>query len=188
MSAWLTHLPHGANATCIAAQSEKPYLFDDQFLVLPRDWSAGHGLPSSLSLYRHIDIFISWASSVHTPHFDRVNGPIAPNGTLVSSIILLSTAHSSTSTIAPNGPGSAYNGGADDDSLLNENWEGVAVLPGDGQDAANGWHYVIALNDIDLVTEGGYMSLGSIWYRDEGGFVCNKGGIMLQIQLPKGAE
>ncbi|EJU02747.1 hypothetical protein DACRYDRAFT_94457 [Dacryopinax primogenitus] len=192
-NAWALGLPTyltAANATRIAAQSELHYLTQEQFFVLPRDSSAGHGMPSSLSLYRHIDIYdISAATSIHTPTLDAVNGTIAPNGTLLPSI----TPAKYCSFIDFNdnaelGKFGLHNGGADDDNLLNEKWEGMVVLPADGKDAKDGWYYVMATNDNDFVTQDGYMNFGQIQYKDGSGFNFDNEALVFKVQLPRGVS
>ncbi|KZT51793.1 outer membrane autotransporter [Calocera cornea HHB12733] len=191
--AWALGLPTyltAANATRVAAQSEMHYLFEDQFFVLPRDSSAGHGMPSSLSLYRHIDIYdISGASSLHTPALDAANGTIAPNGTLRADITpALYCSFIDFNDNAELAKFGLHNGGPDDDSLLNEKWEGMVVLPADGSDAKDGWYYVIATNDNDFVTQDGYMNFGKIQYKDTSGFNFNNEALVFKVQLPKGAR
>jgi len=67
-----------AGKTLIAAQSELHFISDTQFFFLPRDSAAGHGMASSTSLYRHVDIFdISAATNVKNAANDAFNGTIA---------------------------------------------------------------------------------------------------------------
>jgi hypothetical protein len=66
------------NKTAIAAQSEVHYISNDQFLILARDSSAGHGADSSTSLYRHVDVFdISKATNAKGDAHDSFIGSIA---------------------------------------------------------------------------------------------------------------
>jgi hypothetical protein len=78
---YVVQLPFFTNAngaTRVAAQSEIHYISPTQFLILPRDSGAGHGLPSSLSLFRHVDIFdISSATNIRGPTYDGFNDAIA---------------------------------------------------------------------------------------------------------------
>jgi hypothetical protein len=70
--------------TLIAAQSELHFVSDTQFFFLPRDSGNGHGLSSSPSLYRHVDIFdISSATNVKGPEHDAFNATIASTGSFL---------------------------------------------------------------------------------------------------------
>lgn len=48
-----------------------------------------------------------------------------------------------------------HNGGDPDSSLLNEKWEGLAIVPVDGKNGDDDWWYVIAVNDNDFITQNG---------------------------------
>lgn len=62
----------------VAAQSEIHALGDGRFLVLARDSGAGHGQNSSLSVYRHADVFdIGNATDIKGNVFDCTNCSVA---------------------------------------------------------------------------------------------------------------
>lgn len=48
-----------------------------------------------------------------------------------------------------------HNGGDQDSGLLNEKWEGLAIVPVDGKDGDDDWWYVIAVSDNDFITQNG---------------------------------
>lgn len=83
---YVVPLPTFTDATgkvLIAAQSELHFISDTQFFFLPRDSAAGHGMVSSTSLYRHVDIFdISAATNVKGATHDAFNATIASAGML----------------------------------------------------------------------------------------------------------
>lgn len=67
--------------TAVATQSEMHFVSDTQFFFLPKDSNNGHGLSSSESKYRHVDIFdISNATNVKGPARDAFNASIASTG------------------------------------------------------------------------------------------------------------
>lgn len=67
--------------TAVAAQSEMHFVSDTQFLFLPRDSNKGHGMDSTQSVYRHVDVFdISGATDVSGSSHDAFNTSIASSG------------------------------------------------------------------------------------------------------------
>ena len=143
-----------------AAQSEVHYLSETQFLVLNRDSGRGKGTSDSTSVYRHADIFdISGATNIAGQH-DAFDGTVVTDvtaGTLNPNIV--------AATLCPfldfninsqlNRFG-VHNGGPQDDGLLNEKWESLALVPvlGDGQDhgdrAEGDEYFLFALSDNDF--------------------------------------
>jgi hypothetical protein len=77
-----------SKAVKVAAQSEIHYISPTQFLILARDSGKGHGQDSSLSVYRHADVFsIASATNIKSPVHDSANGSIASSpGVLTAGI------------------------------------------------------------------------------------------------------
>lgn len=76
-----------AGTVLVAAQSELHFVSNTQFLFLPRDSGNGHGMTSSTSIYRHVDVFdISAATNVKGPTHDAFNTSIASTGMLNSAV------------------------------------------------------------------------------------------------------
>lgn len=143
-----------------AAQSEILSITNKQFLVLARDSGAGHGTSSSLSLYRHVDIFdISSATEISKPNADARGASITTSST---SGVLNSTITpakfcpfldiNNNAQLAKFG---LHNGGAQDAGLLNEKWESLAIVPVDGDDGKDGWYYLFVASDNDFITQNG---------------------------------
>jgi len=131
---YVVHLPSYVKASTgkshIAAQSEIHYLDGNQFLVLARDSDAGRGQASSQSVYRHADIFdISTATNI-VGMYDYATAAVAPGGVLAANI----TAATYCSFLDYNVNSQLnrfylHNGGAQDNGLLNEKWESLALAP-----------------------------------------------------------
>ena len=138
---YVVRLPQNA-ANVTAAQSEVHYLSDTQFLVLARDSGNGVGLGvnNTNSTYRSADIFdISKATNILGKH-DEVNGTIVTSFTKTVANLKpnITTAEyckfvnfNNNTELKKFG---LHNGGAQDAGLLNEKWEGFALLPVEGDD------------------------------------------------------
>ena len=142
----------------VAAQSEIHYLSPTQFMVLARDSNAGRGQASSLSLYRHADVFdISNATNIKSADNDAVNGSIASGkGKLDKGVT--PAAYCSFLDYSVNSQLNRFglhNGGAQDAGLLNEKWESLALAPVDGEDGTDGEFFLFSLSDNDFITQNG---------------------------------
>ncbi|KAL9599051.1 MAG: hypothetical protein Q9219_004085 [cf. Caloplaca sp. 3 TL-2023] len=146
--------------TKVAAQSEIHYLSPTQFLILSRDSGAGRGQDATTSQYRRIDVFdISAATDVKGSDNDATNGSIASDTGVLEGGITAATYCSFidfnvNSELAKFG---LHNGGAQDQGLLNEKWESIAVVPVDGKDGKDGEYFVFSVSDNDFVTQDGFM-------------------------------
>ena len=153
-----------AKSTKVAAQSEIHSLGNEQFLVLARDSGAGHGQSSSLSVYRHADIFDISSSSEATDIKSTAND--ATNGSIASSTGVLDAGIKAAeyctfldyNVNAQLGRFGLHNGGAQDATLLNEKWESLAMVPVDGKDGRNGEWFLFSMSDNDFITQDGTFS------------------------------
>ncbi|KAI9684252.1 MAG: hypothetical protein M1822_005725 [Bathelium mastoideum] len=142
----------------VAAQSEIHYLSATQFLVLARDSNAGRGQKSSLSLYRHADVFdIANATNVKSVVNDAMNGTIASaKGKLkkgVTPAVYCSFLdYNVNSQLNRFG---LHNGPPQDAGLLNEKWESLALAPVDGDSGEDGEYFLFSLSDNDFITQNG---------------------------------
>ena len=150
-----------SKATKVAAQSEIHSLGNGQFLVLARDNNAGHGQASSLSVYRHADIFdisgSTGATNIMSDANDGVNGSIATaTGTLDSGIKAAEYCSFLDFNVNSQlGRFGLHNGGAQDQFLLNEKWESLALVPVDGKHGADGEWFLFSASDNDFITQDG---------------------------------
>lgn len=181
------------NSSATAAQSEIKFISDTQFFVLARDSGAGHGQPDSLSRYRQVDVFdISSASNVNGQQV------IAPNGTLASGITTATYCsflnYNINSQLSKFG---LHNGGAQDSGLLNEKWEGLALVPVRPQSRWKSWsgkqsdsdeYFLFSLSDNDFITQDGYMNGGQFKYSDEGGYNLDNQVLVFKVSLPASAS
>ena len=184
----------------VAAQSEIKFISDTQFLILARDSGAGHGQGpnNTKSAYRHADIFdISAATNIKGAHYDCANCSIASSeGDLKDSIIPATYCswldYNVNSELDKFG---LHNGGADDNGLLNEKWESLALVPVEPE-SGDGWqdwgsqdeYFLFSLSDNDFITQDGYMKGGELQYSDESGYDLLNQVLVFKIKLPKGSK
>ena len=153
-----------SKALKVAAQSEIHSLGNDQFLVLARDSGAGHGQSSSLSIYRHADIFDisrdTGATNIDNPTNDGVNGSIASaTGVLNPGITPAKYCPFLDYNVnAQLGRFGLHNGGPQDQFLLNEKWESLALVPVDGEQGRDGEWFLFSMSDNDFITQNGEYS------------------------------
>ncbi len=146
----------------VAAQSEMHYISSTQFLVLARDSGAGHGTNTSLSIYRNADIIdISNATNVMGID-DASDGQIASDkGELNSDITPAEycpwLSYNNNDQLNRFG---VHNGGDIDQSLLNEKWESLALMPLEDCDDSDGQEYfLLSASDNDFITQDGMFFL-----------------------------
>ena len=150
-----------SKATKVAAQSEIHSLGNGQFLILARDSNGGHGASSSMSIYRHADIFdisgSSGASDIKSKDNDKVDGSIASSsGDLDSGIKAAEYCTFLDFNVNSQlGRFGLHNGGAQDQYLLNEKWESLALVPVDGNEGKDGKWFLFSLSDNDFITQDG---------------------------------
>ncbi|KAL9130750.1 MAG: hypothetical protein Q9217_001146 [Psora testacea] len=165
-----------AKATKVAAQSEIHSLGSGQFLVLARDSNGGHGASSSLSVYRHADIFdisgSSGATNIQSKSNDDVNGSIASSSGELNKGIKAAEycTFLDYNVNSELGRFGLHNGGAQDQFLLNEKWESFALVPVDGKKGNDGEWFLLSLSDNDYITQGGEYFRSSYYY----GSLANK--------------
>ncbi|KHN99057.1 outer membrane autotransporter [Metarhizium album ARSEF 1941] len=179
--------------TAVAAQSEMHFVSDTQFLFLPRDSNHGRGLPSSESAYRHVDIFdLSNATDVEGPARDAFNASIASAAGVLGSGIAPATVcpFVDFNLNAQLARFNLHNGGPQDGGLLNEKWEGLALVPaGDQDEGRHGDEYFLfASSDNDFVTQNGFVNFGKTSFSDRSGFDLDSQMLVFRITLPKGSR
>lgn len=144
--------------TKVAGQSEIHTLGQNQYFILNRDSGSGHGQSSSLSVFRHIDIFdLSSATNIKSSTYDATTGSIASStGVLKPGIIPASRCSFLDFNLNSElGKFSLHNGGAQDANLLNEKWESLALVPVDGLNGTDGKWFVFSMSDNDFITQNG---------------------------------
>ena len=191
-------------STKVAAQSDIHSLGNDQFLILARDSGAGRGQDDSSSLYRHADVFdISDATNIKSPVNDATAGSIASTKGVLNSGIKAATYCSflDYNVNSELGKFGLHNGGDQDEGLLNEKWESLALAPvnGDGDD---GEYFLFSLSDNDFITQDGewlsyvlssveadvppgHLHGGKYSYQDGSGFNLDNQALVFQVKLPK---
>lgn len=173
-----------------ADQSEVHFVSPTQFLVLARDSGAGHGQSSSTSIYRHADVFdISNATNI-IGQYDATNQSIAStNGVLKPGITPAAYCPFVDYNINSQlNRYMAHNGGAQDQNLLNEKWESLALVPVDGGIGADGRWFLISFSDNDFITQRGQLKGGQFHYSDSSGFNLDNQILAFEITLPTGSS
>ena len=179
----------------VAGQSEIFHIQDGKFLVLARDSGSGHGQSSTLSIYRHVDIFdIDSATDVKGAAYDcttcriaGVDGILKPEITPVAYGSFLDF-----NANAQLGRFGLHHGGAQDQMLLNEKWESIALVPVDGghdeSDSNNEEYFLFSLSDNDFVTRQGFLNFGTFPYEDASGYNLGSQALAFKVQLPKDSK
>ena len=156
-----------SGSSAVAAQSELHYLSPTQFLFLPRDSKGGHGQASSQSLFRHADIFdISGATNVAGATYDSFNASIASSKGELNAGITPATYCSfiDFNINAQLNRFGVHNGGNQDNTLLNEKWESLALAPVNGGSFfpfyadLNSEYFLLSMSDNDFITQNGKTS------------------------------
>ena len=191
VSEYVVTLPLYSNETKVAAQSEIRYISDTQFLVLARDSNAGHGQKSSLSLYRHADVFdISNATDIMSAKYDAANESIASaKGKLVNGVMAAEYCSFLDYNVnAELGRFGLHNGGTQNATLLNEKWESLALVPvhpGGGQGkGAETEFFLFSFSDNDFITQDGHMNFGRYNYSDSSGYNLDNQALVFHVTLP----
>lgn len=118
-----------------------------------------HNASSTESLYRHIDVFTLGSDTTNIQgDYDSHKDSFAPDGKLKKGITPAQVRSfldfNVNSELAKFG---LLNGGDDNNApgLLNEKWEGLTMVPVDGQEGEDGQWFVIATSDNDFITQHG---------------------------------
>ena len=169
---YVVNLPISANK--VAGQSEIHFLDHKQFFILSRDSGAGRGQASSLSLYRHVDIFdissSTGATDIKSDVNDATGGSIASKAGVLNAGITpaLYCPFLDFNLNSELGKFGLHNGGAQDAGLLNEKWEGLALAPLDGKDGKDGEWFLFSFSDNDFITQQGMTSYSPTGIRQAG--------------------
>ncbi|KAH6866262.1 outer membrane autotransporter [Thelonectria olida] len=178
--------------TAVAAQSEMHFVSETQFFFLSRDSNKGHGMDSTESIYRHVDIFdISKATNVKGSTHDAFNTSIASSAGVLSSDIKPATIcpFLDFNTNAQLNRFGLHNGGNQDGALLNEKWEGLALVPVDRKDRIRNEgneYFLFASSDNDFISQNGFTNFGRKPFSDESGYDLDNQMLVFRITLPKG--
>ncbi|XXG95843.1 hypothetical protein Hte_002114 [Hypoxylon texense] len=152
-----------------AAQTEIIALEKGQFLVLTQTFGAGRGKNDTFSTHRHVDVFdMSKATQIKGDKFDCSSCGVsdAQTGALAEGITPATFCDFlDYNDNAQLGRFGLHNGGAQDQSLLNEKWESIGLVPVNPA-APNGEFYLFSLSDNDFVTTNGHMNGGKFHYVD----------------------
>lgn len=182
--------------TNVARQSELHYISDTQFLTLARDSGRGRGqgAANTLSRYRSIDVFdtsgatnvAGKADCVGCQVADRATGVLLPNTTASTYCRWLDfNVNSQLNRFG------VHNGGAEDEGLLNEKWESIALVPVNRDifgNAQNDEYYMLSFSDNDFITQDGQLKFGQFEYADESGYNLDNQALMFKVKLPSGSR
>ncbi|KAB8073693.1 hypothetical protein BDV29DRAFT_201697 [Aspergillus leporis] len=176
----------------VASQSEIHQLPTGDFLVLSRDSGFGHGQAETRSVYRQADIFsLSNSTTDLKGKYDAVGASIASSkGKLKEGI----TPAEYCSFVDFNVEGELakfglHNGGEQDAFLLNEKWEGLAIVPVEpGEHSRRGKgkkneYFLFSFSDNDFMTQDGYMNFGRFKYADESGYNIDNQVLVFKVEF-----
>lgn len=68
--------------------------------------------------------------------------------------------------------------------MLNEKWEGLALVPVDGDVGDDDEWFLFAASDNDFITQDGYANNGQIQFSDANGFDLHNQVMVFSIKLP----
>jgi hypothetical protein len=165
-----------------AASSELLALGGGRFFALSRD-GFGRGDAWNQSVYRHVDVFSIKDATDIKDRFDNYTDAFAPNGVLDTSV----TPAKCCSFLDFNVPselakfGLKNGGTVDSNALLNEKWEGLALVPVIGE--KKGEYYLFASNDNDFVTQNGFIDFGRDRYADGSGYNLDSQMLVFRISI-----
>ncbi|KAA8912342.1 phytase-like domain-containing protein [Sphaerosporella brunnea] len=150
-----------------AASSEIHALGSGRFLSLSRDGFGRLG-DRTQSVYRHADVFSINSATDILGKFDDFTSSFAPAGVLDPSVTPAEYCQfldfNVPTELAKFG---LLNGGAvDSDQLMNEKWEGLALVPVAGKKRE---FWLIASSDNDFITQDGWFNFGRDSYKDASG-------------------
>ncbi|KAK6343788.1 hypothetical protein TWF696_007450 [Orbilia brochopaga] len=172
-----------------AAQSEILSAGGDQFFVLSRDSSyGGGGSDGTSSLYRQIDIFdISSATDIKG-RYDNFNDSVTVSSSskalkegITPALYCPFINFNLNEELSKFG---LHNGGKRDFGLLNEKWEGLALVPVDGGFGDDDEWFLFASSDNDFITQQGFANGGQITFKDANGYSLNNQILVFRIKLP----
>lgn len=186
--------PAGAKPSAAGA-SEIHYISSTQLLVLARDSGAGRGQSSTESVYRHADVIdISAATNIANTPFDGTT-PVAPKGVLAPGVTPVEYCPSLDYNVnAQLERFGVHNGGAQDDGLLDEKWESLALVPVNpgaavsGRPDPKGEYFLFSFSDNDFIMQDGYQNFGRFRYQDASGFDVETQVLAFQVRLPAGSR
>jgi hypothetical protein len=143
----------------VAAQSELHYAGGTQFFFLPRDSNVGQTFAETQSVYRHVDVFdIAGATNVAGAAHDSFNTSIASATGVLNADITPATVcpFLDINVNAQLNRFGLHNGGAQDQGLLNEKWEAIALVPASNPKCKTGPEYfMFVASDNDFITQDG---------------------------------
>ncbi|CAK7234517.1 hypothetical protein SCUCBS95973_008962 [Sporothrix curviconia] len=170
----------------VAAQSEIHVLPNGQLFVLPRDSNAGRGQSVTTSQYRHIDVIdLTGAENILGNTFDCATCAIADldgnlNSTITNATLCPFLDFNDNSELARFG---MHNGGNQDDHLLNEKWESIALAPVYPGTSRNEY-FVFSLSDNDFITQNGTLNFGQFHYADSSGYNLANQALVFKVLIP----
>ena len=170
----------------VAHASELLALGDGKFLVLARDSNRGRGLKSTESLYRHVDVVSVRGATNIQARFDGYKSAYAPGGKLVSGVV--PAKYCEFLDINVNAELNRFmvqNGSPDEldfakKGLLNEKWEGLAMMPVEGK---KGEYFLFVSSDNDFVTQDGRFNFGKDRYVDKMGIDLDNQHLVYKIKI-----
>lgn len=150
--------------TKTASQSEMRVISENLILVLPRDSHFGRdGEDGTTALFKHVDLWSLTEADNILGQYDDVGDQISSSKGKLNSDITPATHYSfidllDETELAKFG---LHNGGPDNAHLLNEKWEGMALMP---VQCTTDEYFLVLISDNDYKTTNGYLDYGKMTF------------------------
>ncbi|GAV28656.1 hypothetical protein PMKS-002130 [Pichia membranifaciens] len=168
--------------TKTAAQSEMRVVNENLIMALPRDSDLGRGgEDGTRAIFKHVDFWSLTDAENIVGKYDDAGAQISTSKGVLSSNITPATHYSFIDMLDETelAKFNLHNGGTDDDHMLNEKWEGIALVP---VQCTTDEYFLLLISDNDYKTTDGFLNYGKIAF--DSGIDVDTQTLMFHIKLP----
>ena len=168
--------------TKTAAQSEMRVINENLIMALPRDSDLGRGgEDGTLAIFKHVDFWSLTDAENIVGKYDDAGAQISTSKGVLNSNITPATHYSFIDMLDETelAKFNLHNGGTDDDHMLNEKWEGMALIP---VQCTTDEYFLLLISDNDYKTTDGFLNYGKIAF--DSGVDVDTQTLMFHIKLP----
>ncbi|ODQ49356.1 hypothetical protein PICMEDRAFT_14824 [Pichia membranifaciens NRRL Y-2026] len=168
--------------TKTASQSEMRIVNENLIMALPRDSDLGRGgEDGTKAIFKHVDFWSLTDAENIVGKYDDAGAQIATGKGVLNSDITPATHYSFIDLLDDTelAKFNVHNGGADDDHLINEKWEGMTLIP---VQCTTDEYFLLLISDNDYKTTDGFLNYGKITF--DSGIDVDTQTLMFHIKLP----